>query len=140
MKKTNKGTKKRTVALALALTLAFSNTTVYAADVTGFRDVLEENMPETTEDTAFEEITGTSETVVEVATDTEASTEAEMSEESTTEASIVENASTGPTQVLVGTSDSGIFREGDEILSEYNGVYLLNYETADQATEAVYIL
>lgn len=141
MKKKNKSSKKKAVALALALSLVLSNTTAYAADtgVTELQSVIEENTQPTTEETVFDETTEITEAATEetASTETEELTETVTTEEGISEPSVDKNASTGPTQVLVGTSDSGIFRQVDEILSEYNGVYLLNFDTADQAIEAL---
>lgn len=105
--------KTRTMALILALVMAFSNLTVFA-----------ENATVTDAEIASEE------------TREEMSEETESVPETVTEAVTVES-STGPTQVLVGTDNPGIFREGDVILSDYNGVYLLEFANADLASEAV---
>lgn len=39
-------------------------------------------------------------------------------------------------RLLVGTSDSSVIREGDTVLSEYGGMYLIQYNSEQEAAEA----
>ena len=109
--------KTRMVALILALVMGFSNMTVFAENATMSDAEL------TSEETSEE---ATEETTVET------TQELESVPESVTE----ENAS-GPSQVLVCTDNPSVFRDGDNILSDYNGVYLLDFANAELAAEAV---
>lgn len=101
------------IALSLAMTLSMPNTAAFAKDATptdayGIVSEVEDvstDETDTTTEATVEVVETTSEETTEIA---ESTNEAEMTTVS------------GPTQVLVGASDSAVFRAEDEILSNYN--------------------